>query len=90
MDQRIRKVIDRLAESHPGKFNYRFGLQTLPYHISAFKIVQAIYYVNDQKGSAEALKVMRYFLDTSSKWGFDTVKKQSVSDLMTRIADDVN
>lgn len=64
-DKNIRQVIDTLANSHPDKFSYQYALQVLPYHISSFKITQAIKYVNDQKGAAEGLRVLRHFFDTN-------------------------
>lgn len=36
--------------------------------MSAHKIVQAIIYVLEKKGSKEALELMRYFLETKDDW----------------------
>lgn len=62
-DQTIRQVISKLSADQLAKITFRYAISALPYHIASFKLAQAVKYVNDQKGSVQALQVVRKFLD---------------------------
>lgn len=64
-DKKLREVEAKLNKEHAGQFSFKYAFQVLPYHISSFKISQALKYVNDRKGPSSALTIARYFLDTN-------------------------
>jgi hypothetical protein len=47
-------------------------------------------YVNDQKGPAVALDVLRYFLDTVANWGESAFLKTTISGVMNNVAQEVS
>ena len=50
------------------------------------KLTQAIKYVSEHKGTEEALKLLRHFLDTNDQWSETAFLKSSVSQMMDTIA----
>lgn len=75
-----------LEKSNPGKFSYRFAFQSLPYHISSFKLTQAIKYANDKQGPSSAVKVMRYFFDNIDNWVESALVKTTIANFMNNLA----
>jgi hypothetical protein len=67
-DQTIRQVISKLSDDQLAKMTFRYAISALPYHIASFKLAQAVRYVFDQRGSAQALQVLRRFLDNIENW----------------------
>lgn len=60
--------------------------QAKPWHLTAHKIIQGINYVHDQKGSAEALKCFRFFLDNIPSWDNTIMQTKSISQFMDSLA----
>jgi len=58
----IRQVISNLG-NNLSKVTFKYAINALPYHISSFKLAQAIKFVYDHNGSALALTTFRQFLD---------------------------
>lgn len=79
-----------MSKSYPGKFSYYFTLQILPYHISSFKITQAIKFVSDQRGPAEALRVLRHFFATNETWVETGVVNSTINVIMDNVAREVS
>lgn len=63
-DQMWKSVETQLLtdSSLQGKVKLRYLPMPLPYHITAHKLVQALYYVKEKKGDEAALGDLRYFL----------------------------
>jgi len=79
-----------LAQTHPGKFSYRYALHALPFRIFTFKINQAIKYTQDQKGPAEALRVLHHYFDTYKNWIEEEINNTPISQLMDELAKDLS
>jgi hypothetical protein len=64
----MRSVINSFDQSTLNQITFKYAINALPYHINSYKLAQAIKYVNDKKGSSEALRCLRLFLDNISDW----------------------
>ena len=79
-------MVDSLEKAHPGKFSYKYALQALPNRIFSMKVSQAVVYVCQQKGDAEALKLLRHFLDVYKTWSEEALLNTPISTLMDNLA----
>jgi hypothetical protein len=89
-DKKFREIVATLSKEHPGQFSYKYAFQILPYHISSFKISQAVKYVYNHKGPSAALEIVRYFFDTNETWVESGVIDQTISQTMDKVASEVS
>ena len=55
--------MDGLDADTLSKISLKVAINILPYHLTSEKLAIAVRYVQEQRGSEEALRVLRYFLD---------------------------
>lgn len=72
------------------QINFKYAINVLPYHLTSFKLAIAVRYVYNLKGSEEALRVLRYFLDNISSWDEAAVKSITINEHLNNIANKVS
>lgn len=85
--QVTRRLEKELDSSIGNQIYWQMVGQAKPWHITAFKILQGVRFVQDQKGAEAAVACFRFFLDNIATWDNTRIQTETITSYMDKLAD---
>jgi DNA topoisomerase VI subunit B len=86
----VREFMGGLDAESLSKISLKVAINILPYHLTSEKLAIAVRYVQEQRGSEEALRVLRYFLDNVDSWNEQSVRSLTINQFLNNLAAQVS
>ena len=82
----VRRLEKELDSAVGKQIYWQMVGQAKPWHITAFKILQGVRYVQDHKSAEAAVKCFRFFLDNIPTWDNTRIQTETVTSYMEKLA----